>query len=179
MKPMIRQASVRWTGETRDGSGTMSTESGALQQARFSSDIPSKKSSRTNPAELIAAAHAGSFSMALADELGTAGFVPDHIVTVATVTLEYLDAGWTMTNINLEVLAQVPGAAQGDFIDASLRAKTGCPISRLLRANVSMNAKLESNAFLVALPQPPKPNGSPPTRNNRGRIRKSKPSPKL
>jgi osmotically inducible protein OsmC len=121
----------------------MSTESGVLKQARYSSGTTFRKRGGTNPAELIAAAHAGSFSMALAKELSTAGFVPNHIATIATVTLEHLAAGWTMSSINLDVLATVPKAAQGDFIDAILRAKTGCAISRLLRANISMNAKLE------------------------------------
>ena len=143
MKPMTRKASVRWTGGSRDGSGAMTTESGALAQTLYSSSTTLKKRRGTNPAELIAAAHAGSFSMALANELGAAGFVPNHIATIATVTLERLAAGWTMSTINLDVLAKVPKAAQGDFIDAILRAKTGCPISRLLRASISMNAKLE------------------------------------
>ena len=143
MKPMKRSASVRWTGGSTDGNGAMTTESGVLKLLRYSSSTTPKKRDATNPAELIAAAHAGSFSMALADELGVAGFVPNHIATIATVTMERLAAGWTMSSINLNVLAKVPKAAQGDFIDAILRAKTGCPISRLLRANISMNAKLE------------------------------------
>lgn len=143
MKPMTRQASVRWSGGSEDGSGAMTTESGVLKETQYTSGTISKRRLGTNPAELIAAAHAGSFSMALADELGLAGFVPNHIATIATVTLERLAAGWTMSGINLDVLAKVPKAAQGDFIDAVLRAKTGCPISRLLRANISMNAKLE------------------------------------
>jgi osmotically inducible protein OsmC len=176
---MMRKASVRWTGGARDGSGAMTTESGMLKQTRYSSGTPFKKSNRTNPAELIAAAHAASFSMALANELGTAGFVPNHIATSATVTLERLAAGWTMTRINLEVLAEVPKAAQSDFIDATLRAKTGCPISRLLRVNISMHAKLESNALAVALPRPPNQNNNLPARNNRTRSRKPQRPPPL
>jgi osmotically inducible protein OsmC len=122
---------------------------------RYSTGTPRNGSSGTNPAELIAAAQASSFSIALAHELGLAGFVPDHITTTATVTLERLAVGWTMTNINLDVLAQVPRAAQGEFIDATLRAKMGCTISRLLRVNISMNAKLESDALAAAPSQPP------------------------
>jgi len=179
MKPMTRKASVRWIGGARDGSGAMTTESGMLKQTRYFSGIAFKNSNGTNPAELIAAAHAASFSMALANELGTAGFVPNRIATSATVTLERLTAGWTMTRINLDVLAEVPEAAQSDFIDATLRAKTGCPISRLLRANISMHAKLKSNALAVALPRPPNQNNNLPTRNNRTRSRKPKRPPHL
>ena len=97
----------------------------------------------TNPPELIAAAHAGSFSIALANELGEAGYSPDQIDTIATVTMEDVPAGWTMTQIHLDVIAVVPRAAQCDFIDATLRAKASCPISRVLNANISMRAKLK------------------------------------
>jgi osmotically inducible protein OsmC len=152
---MMRKASVRWTGGASDGRGAMTTESGVLKQTRYSSGTPLRKARGTNPAELIAAAHASSFSIALANELGVAGFVPSHIATIATVTLERLVAGWTMTRINLEVLAEVPKAAQSDFIDATLRAKTGCLISRVLRATISMNAKLETNALAAPRPHPP------------------------
>jgi len=157
----------------------MTTESGVLQQTRYSSGTPFEKSGSTNPAELVAAAHAASFSMALAHELGKAGLVPIHIATIATVTLERLPAGWTMTRINLAVLAEVPKAAQGDFIDATLRAKTGCPISRLLRANISMHAKLESNTLADALPPPPQDRRKPPARNNRTGSRKPERPPHL
>jgi osmotically inducible protein OsmC len=122
----------------------VTTESGVLNRTQYSSGTPFKNRTGTNPAELIAAAHAGSFAIALANELGSAGFVPDRIATTATVTLEHQSAGWTMTNINLEVLASVPKAAQCDFIDAALRAKTGCPVSRLLHTNISLNAKLDT-----------------------------------
>ena len=162
---MMRKASVLWTGGAGDGRGTMTTESGVLKQTRYSSGTPLRKSLGTNPAELIAAAHASSFSIALANELGVAGFVPSHIATIATVTLERLAAGWTMTRINLEVLAEVPKAAQSDFIDATLRAKTGCLISRVLRATISMNAKLESNAPAVPRPRPPSQNHRQPARS--------------
>lgn len=165
MKPMIYGASARWTGGAIDGSGAITTESGTFKQTRYASGTLFKKSDGTNPAELIAAAHAGSFSMALAYELGAAGFVPNHIATIATVTLERLVAGWTMSGINLEVFANVPKAAQGDFIDATLRAKAGCLISRLLRVNISMNAKLENNALPIALPRPSTRAANPPAKN--------------
>ncbi len=96
----------------------------------------------TNPAELIAAAIAGSFSMTLADQLGQAGYKPREIVTLATVTLEHLASGWTLTQILLAVTATVPKAAECDFVDATLRAKANCPIARALNASTLMNAKL-------------------------------------
>jgi osmotically inducible protein OsmC len=96
----------------------------------------------TNPPELIAAAHAGSFSLSLANELGEAGYSPRQIDTTATVTMENIAAGWTMTQIHLDVIAAVPRVAECDFVDAALRAKANCPISRALNANISMHAKL-------------------------------------
>lgn len=169
---MMCVASARWTGGAIEGCGAVTTKSGALKKTRYGSSAASNKSGGTNPAELIAAAHAGSFSMALAHELGAAGFVPSHIATIATVTVtvEHLVAGWTMFSIHLKVLANVPNAAQGDFIDATLRAKTGCPISRLLRVNISMNAKLERHALVVAPLRPSKQRESPPAKKRtRGR----------
>ena len=99
----------------------------------------------TNPAELIAAAIAGSFSLTLADELAQAGYKPREIDTMTTVTLEHLAAGWTLTQILLAVAATVPRAAECDFVDAALRAKAHCPISRALNANTLMTAKLNRN----------------------------------
>ena len=99
----------------------------------------------TNPPELIAAAHAGSFSLTLANELGEAGYRPRQIDTTATVTMENIAAGWTMTQIHLDVVAAVPRVAECDFVDAALRAKANCPISRALNANISMRAKLSRN----------------------------------
>ena len=95
-----------------------------------------------SPPELLAAAHAGSFSMTLANELGEAGYRPRQIDTTATVTMENIAAGWTMTQILLDVVATVPNVAQCDFVDAALRAKANCPISRSLNANISMRAQL-------------------------------------
>jgi len=96
----------------------------------------------TNPPELIAAAHAGSFSLTLANELGKAGYSPRQIDATATVTMENMAAGWTMTQILLDVTAAVPRVAECDFVDAALRAKANCPISRALNANISMRATL-------------------------------------
>src|SRR6266571_2326608 len=96
----------------------------------------------TNPPELIAAAHAGSFSMTLANELGEAGYHPRQIDTTVTVTMEDIAAAWTMTQIHLDVIATVPKVAQCDFVEVALRAKANCPISRSLNANISMRATL-------------------------------------
>jgi lipoyl-dependent peroxiredoxin len=173
MTSMMRNASVQWTGGSSHGSGEVTTESGVLQQARYCSGTALKMSNGTNPAELIAAAQASSFSMTLAQELGAAGFVPNHIDTIATVTLERLAAGWTISNINLKVLAEVPKASQGNFIDATLRAKLACPVSRLLRANVSMNAKLERNAPVLGPPRSP-PKRKPAASKDDSSSRKSR-----
>ena len=99
----------------------------------------------TNPAELVAAAVAGSFSLSLANELGEAGYKPRQIDTMATVTLEYLAARWTLTQIYLNVSATVPGVAECAFVDATLQARSNCPIARALDANIVMSAKLTRN----------------------------------
>jgi osmotically inducible protein OsmC len=140
---IIRKASVKWKGARNGGGQFMTTESGVLKEGRLSSSIPPKEKSATNPAELIAAAHAGSFSLALANELGLAAFASGNILTTATVSMEHSPDGWTIMNIHLNVVARLPKVTQGKFIDAAVRAKTNCPVSRLLRANISMSAKLE------------------------------------
>src|SRR5947207_469917 len=115
MKVIKRKASVRWKGGSNGGSHLMSTESGALKQARYSMCIPIKKTSATNPAELIAAAHAGSFSLALWRELALAPSASGNIATTATVTMQRLPAGWTIINLDLTVLANLPRVTQGQF----------------------------------------------------------------
>jgi len=143
MNLIIRKASVRWKGGAKGGTRAVTTESGVLKQAKFSLGTPLKHNSNTDPAELIAAAHASSFSLALSNELGLKAIAAGEIVTSAAVTLEHLAAGWTIMNIHLNVVARLPKVTQSRFIDATVRAKTSCLVSRLLRANVSMNAKLE------------------------------------
>jgi lipoyl-dependent peroxiredoxin len=142
MKPYTRKASVLWLGSSQHGKGAISTPSAVLKMAPYASGGDIKQRS-TNSSELIAAAHAGSFSTTLANELGEAGFNPRQIDTTATVTMENISAGWRMTQIHLDVIATVPNAAQCDFVDAALRAKANCPISRSLNANISMRAKLK------------------------------------
>src|SRR2546422_11101496 len=142
MKPYSRKASVLWLGTRQRGKGAISTPSTVLKKTPYASGSEIKRKG-TNPPELIAAAHAGSFSMTLANELGEAGYSPRQIDTTATVTMEKIAAGWTMTQIHLDVIATVPKVAQCDFIDAALRAKANCPISRSLNANISMRANLK------------------------------------
>ncbi len=142
MKPYTRKASVLWLGTCQRGKGAISTPSAVLTKAPYASGNDIKRRG-TNPPELIAAAHAGSFSMTLANELAKAGYCPRQIHTTATVTMEDIAPGWTMTQIHLDVIATVPKVAQCDFIDAALLAKANCPISRSLNANISMRANLK------------------------------------
>ena len=141
MKTYARQASARWLGTLQRGKGAINTPSAALKVALHAADNDAKGWG-TNPAELMAAATAGSFSLTLADELGRAGYKPREIDTRVTVTLEHFAAGWTLTQILLAVTATVPRAADCDFVDATLRAKAKCPISRALNATTLMTAQL-------------------------------------
>ena len=141
---MKRKASAVWQGGLKDGKGTISTDSGVLSNTQYSFSTRFEMGIGTNPEELIAAAHAGCFSMALSGQLGNAGLVPESINTTTTVTLEKTDAGFTVTEVHLDVRAKIPGASQESFETAANNAKTGCPISRLLNTKITMEAKLES-----------------------------------
>ena len=141
MKTYARHASARWLGTRQRGKGVIDTPSAGLKVALQAADNEAKGRG-TSPAELIAAAIAGSFSLTLAEELAQAGYKPREIDTMASVTLEHLASGWTLTQILLAVTATVPRAADCDFVDATLRAKANCPISRALSANTLMTAKL-------------------------------------
>lgn len=140
---MKRKASAVWSGDLKGGKGTISTESGTLSTAPYSFTTRFENGTGTNPEELIAAAHASCFSMALSAQLGEAGMKPEKIETSATITLDKLDKGWTVTDISLEAKAKVPGADPAAFDKAANNAKTGCPISRLLNAKITMNVILE------------------------------------
>ena len=142
MQLIIRKAAVQWKVGSKGDTCAVSTGSGVLKDARYASSIPLKDNSVTDPAELIAAAHAGSFSLALSKELKLAPSASGNIVTTATVTMEHLATGWTIMNSHLNVIATLPKVTQSEFIDATVRAKTSCLVSRLLRATISMNAKL-------------------------------------
>jgi len=141
---MKRKASAVWKGGLKDGKGSISTDSGVLDNTQYSFSTRFEEGKGTNPEELIAAAHAGCFSMALSGQLGNAGITAEQISTSATVTLEKTDAGFTVTAVHLDVSAKIPGADPKAFETAANNAKTGCPISRLLNAKITMDAKLVS-----------------------------------
>jgi len=140
---MKRNASAVWNGSLKEGKGTISTGSGVLASAQYSFGTRFEEGKGTNPEELIAAAHAGCFSMALSGQLTTAGTPPESIETTATVTMEKTDAGFTVTGVHLDVTARVPGATAEGFDTAANNAKKGCPISRLLNAEITMTATLQ------------------------------------
>jgi lipoyl-dependent peroxiredoxin len=141
---MKRKASAVWHGDLKQGKGAISTESGVLSQTQYSFSTRFENGVGTNPEELIAAAHAGCFSMALSAELGKGGITPESIRTAALLTMDRLETGWTVTEIHLEVSAKIPGADRAAFEQAANAAKAGCPISRLLKAKITMKAQLES-----------------------------------
>ncbi len=141
---MQRKATAVWKGGLKDGQGTISAESRAFTDLAYDFRKRFESDPGTNPEELIAAAHAGCYSMALSAELGKAGIRPESIRTTAAVTLEMLESGPTVTAIHLDVAARLPGADRAAFEKAALAAKEGCPISRLLKAaTITMSARLE------------------------------------
>ena len=139
---MNRKASINWKGSLRGGAGLITTESGVLSNTQFSFGTRFENGIGTNPDELIAAALGGCFSMTLSNELDLSGFPPETIDTTAIATMEDLPEGWTLTHVQLEVHADVPSLSQIGFMDAALVAKATCPISRLLKTNISMTASL-------------------------------------
>lgn len=141
---MIRKASAVWNGNLKDGKGTVTTESGALAQTPYSFRSRFETGTGTNPEELIAAGHAACFTMALDNQLTTAGLTPDKIATSAALTLEMVGKSWTVTKIHLDVTARVPGANNETFQKLAADAKANCPISRLLKAEITMNAALNN-----------------------------------
>jgi osmotically inducible protein OsmC len=140
---MKRTGSAIWQGDLKTGKGTVSTESGVLSKTQYSFGTRFENGKGTNPEELIAAAHAGCFTMALSAQLGNAGLVVDKLATAATLSFEKLEAGWTVTSIHLDVNGKVPKADKAAFDKAAGAAKAGCPISRLLNTTITMNATLE------------------------------------
>ena len=141
---MKRKASAVWKGGLRDGKGTISSDSGVLSDTQYSFSTRFEQGAGTNPEELIAAAHAGCFSMALSGQLGDAGMTAESIHTTASVTLDKTEAGFTITAVHLEVTAKIPGADQQAFETAANNAKAGCPVSKVLNAKITMDAKLEA-----------------------------------
>lgn len=141
---MKRTASAHWQGGLKDGKGTVSTESGVLDQQQYSFGTRFEDGKGTNPEELIGAAHAGCFSMALSMVLGEHDMVADSIDTKATVHLEEQDGGFAVPKVHLELRASIPGADVDKFLEAAETAKDNCPISKLFNAEITLDAKLES-----------------------------------
>jgi osmotically inducible protein OsmC len=141
---MKRNASAVWKGGLKDGKGSLTTQSGVLSNTQYSFSTRFESGAGTNPEELIAAAHAGCFAMALSAQLGQAGITPEQIDATATVSLEKLDTGFTITESHLEVKVRIPGADRTAFEKAAQAAKEGCPVSKVLNTKVTMNASLES-----------------------------------
>lgn len=139
---MQRTASAHWSGGLKDGKGTVSTASGVLKETQYSFATRFENGAGTNPEELIAAAHAGCFSMALSAELGKAGFTPTAIDTKTTLTLDKTDAGFTITAVHLDVTARIPNIDSAKFDEIANGAKKGCPVSRVLNASITMTAHL-------------------------------------
>ncbi len=144
IKPMQRTASAKWQGDLKSGKGSVSTASGILSDTPYSFHSRFEQGQGTNPEELLAAAHAGCFTMALSSELGKAGFKADSLETKCTITLEQKDGGFAITSSHLELKARVPGASQEAFDKAANGAKAGCPVSKLYNTNITLDAKLES-----------------------------------
>jgi osmotically inducible protein OsmC len=139
---MKQKASAVWKGSLKEGAGTVSTGSGALAAKPYSYKTRFEGEQGTNPEELIGAAHAGCFSMALSMILGNAGFTPEKIETTATITLEQKDGGFAITASHLDVSASIPGIDDATFQELAGKAKGGCPVSKLLNATITMDAKL-------------------------------------
>ncbi len=139
---MERKASAVWKGGLKDGKGQVSATSGVLSNTPYSFSTRFENAQGTNPEELIAAAHAACFSMALSAQLGAANLTPESINTTATLTMEKQESGWAITAVHLDVVGKVPKADAAAFQKAAEDAKSGCPVSKVLKANISMTAKL-------------------------------------
>jgi osmotically inducible protein OsmC len=140
---MERKATAVWQGDLRHGQGTLTTESKVLSNTPYSFSTRFESSPGTNPEELLGAAHAGCFTMALSAQLGEAGIKPERIETKATITLEKLESGFTVTHSHLDVAVKAAGADKAKFEAAATKAKTGCPLSKVMKAEISMDARLE------------------------------------
>ncbi|MGE8940331.1 OsmC family protein [Leptospira interrogans] len=141
---MKRSASAEWKGGLKDGKGSISTDSTVLNNTQYSFGTRFENGVGTNPEELIAAAHAGCFSMALSAQLGKAGMTAESIKTKATITLDQVEGGFAITASHLDVAVKIPGADKAAFEAAANDAKAGCPVSKVLNAKITMDAKLES-----------------------------------
>lgn len=140
---MQRKATAVWQGNLKEGKGTLSTDSGVLKQTQYSFCTRFENDIGTNPEELLAAAHAGCFTMALSAELGKLGITPNSLTTTATITLDKVGDGFSITKSHLDLVAQIPQADKSKFETAVNSAKNGCPVSKLYKAEISVNAHLE------------------------------------
>lgn len=140
---MKRTASAEWHGDLKSGKGAISSESGVLTKTQYSFSTRFESGKGTNPEELLAAAHAGCFTMAVSAQLASAGLTAESLATTCAITLEKLADGFTITESHLDLTARVPGATQEQFDTAVNNAKTGCPVSKLYKTNITLNAKLE------------------------------------
>jgi osmotically inducible protein OsmC len=141
---MQRKASAVWQGGLKDGKGTISTDSGVLKQTQYSFSTRFENGVGTNPEELLAAAHAGCFTMALSAQLGGAGMTAQKLETTATITLDKVGDGFSITKSHLDLIAHIAGADKGKFDAAVKAAETGCPVSKLFKAEITVSAKLEA-----------------------------------
>lgn len=141
---MQRKASAIWLGDLKEGKGTLSTESEVLKQTSYSFKTRFEGTKGTNPEELLAAAHAGCFTMATSAELGKLGLIPKKLETTATVTLEKVADGFTITKIHLDLVASIPGADKAKFESAVKAAEQGCPVSKLFKAEISVSSHLDA-----------------------------------
>jgi osmotically inducible protein OsmC len=139
---MQRKASAVWKGGLKDGKGTISAPGGVLNNTPYSFSTRFEDAPGTNPEELIAAAHAGCFSMALSAQLGGANLTPESISTTVTLSLDKLDSGWTITASHIDVVGKVPGADAATFQKYAEAAEKGCPVSKVLNAKITMSARL-------------------------------------
>ena len=141
---MKRTASAVWQGDLKQGKGSLTVPSGTLKETPYSFRDRFESGTGTNPEELIAAAHAGCFSMALSAALGGAGIKPERIATKADLTLEQVEGNWAITTIHLDLAAKIPGLANDKFQEFANGAKANCPVSKVLNAKITLSAKLES-----------------------------------
>ena len=141
---MQRKASAVWQGDLRTGKGLISTDSGVLKQTQYSFSTRFENGIGTNPEELLAAAHAGCFTMALSGQLGNAGMIAENLETTATVTLEKVGDAFSITKSHLDLVARIPGGDKAKFDAAVKAAEIGCPVSKLFKAEISVSARLES-----------------------------------
>jgi osmotically inducible protein OsmC len=139
-----RTASATWSGGIKDGKGSISTQSGVLDKTQYGFNTRFAEGPGTNPEELIGAAHAGCFTMALSGQLGEAGMTATEMTTTATVSLDKVEGGFSISAIHLALVAKIPGADDAAFQAAAARAKAGCPVSKLFNATITLDARLEN-----------------------------------